>query len=132
MWGFYLLHTSRLFPNKTLKKFNPWVLGFALLFSQSFGLIADRMVLLAVTSTLLIAMLAVFRTKNDFKYSGYLMAFGAVTETIGLTQNYWVYPNEVIWRAACQFVVMWGGIGVLYYRLIGPFLFRNSETQQAS
>lgn len=122
MWGFYLLHLHRMLPPKVPKKLDPKLLVLALIFSQLFGIVSDRTLLLALTSGILALSLVLHHEKDDVAYCAYLMILGAAVEYVGLSSNLWRYPERDYSSALVQFVVMWGAAGLYFRHLLAHWL----------
>ena len=122
MWGFYLLHTTRLLggPVPQGRRREAWAL--ALLVAAAFGGIADAQVLLAVTGLLLMVGLALFHTRFDLAYVAYLVALGAAVEYTGVHSGQWHYPGDPVGGVPLWFVTLWGSVGLFLRRLIVPLL----------
>ncbi len=118
MWGFYLLHTSRMFPLRQKNNFEWKTLILAILFSQSFALIPNQLHLLVVTSSILLILLFLYHSREDLIYCGYLMVLGIFFETLGVWGQLWSYPGRDLGQAFLQFVIMWGTVGLLFKRLL--------------
>ena len=122
MWGFYLLHTTRLLggPTPHGRRLHAWVL--ALLYAAAFAGIADAQTLLAVTGVLLVAGLVLFHSRFDLAYVLYLVALGAAFEYTGVHSGQWYYPGDPVGGVPLWFVTLWGGVGLFLRRLIVPLL----------
>lgn len=122
-WGFWILYMYRLLPKHFPTNLHLATVIGTICFSQSFGLIENREILLIVSVMIILISMKFLNTINDFLYLGYLAAVGMVVETTGLYFNLWSYPHSNLIVAATQFVVMWAGVGLFFRNLIGPFLF---------
>lgn len=124
MWGFYLLHTLRMLqgPAATDKRGAAWVL--AICFALAFGTLSDQQLLLIVTALLLAAGLIAFHSKYDLAYTGYMVALGAAIEYTGVLSGQWSYPGTPTTGVPLWFITLWGGVGLLLYRLVLPLLVR--------
>lgn len=122
MWGFYLLHTTRMLggPVPHARRLHAWVL--ALLFAAAFAGIADAQTLLAVTGALLVVGLVLFHSPFDLAYVAYLVALGAAFEYTGVHSGQWHYPGDPAGGVPLWFVTLWGGVGLFLRRLIVPLL----------
>lgn len=127
MWGYYLLHTHRMFPPKDLKGFDFKIWVMAILFSLLFMIVPDRNILLLATAGILVTTLFFYHQKQDFLYCGYLMMLGVCIEYVGLRLNLWIYPERDYSSALLQFVVMWGASGLYFRRIMGGWLVSKSE-----
>lgn len=122
MWGFYLLHSHRMFPVKAPRLLDLKLLALALVFSQLFAVVSDQQLLLVLTSAVLAISLFFYHAKDDLLYCGYLMMMGIATEYVGLHYNLWGYPGRDYQTALIQFVVMWGASGLYFRHIMGPWL----------
>ncbi len=127
MWGFYLLHTHRMFPAKVPKTLDLKLLILAIIFSQLFGIISDRNILLASTSGVLLFTLSFYHRKDDLLYCGYLMLMGIAVEFVGLRFDLWSYPQKDYNSALLQFVVMWGAAGIYFRHIAGGWLVAQKK-----
>lgn len=126
-WGFWILYMYRLLPKHFPSNLQLAAVIGGVLFSQAFGIIESRELLLLVTILIIIVSLKFLHTINDYLYLGYLALVGMAVETVGLYFNLWTYPNSNLVLAAVQFVVMWAGVGLYFRNIIGPFI---SETKK--
>ena len=124
MWGFYLLHTSRLLrgPVPGGRRSLVWLL--AILYAAAFGGIADADWLLLATGALLLAALACFHEPLDFAYVGYMILLGALVEQVGVHSGEWHYPGDPLGGVPLWFITLWGGVGLFLRRLVLPVLTR--------
>lgn len=123
MWGFYLLHTRRMIGGTAVppdRKVYALTIGYILAFST----ISDQVLLVYVTGTLLAMGLAVFHEKTDLLYAGYMVALGAAIEYTGVWSGQWYYPGDPLGGVPVWFVTLWGGVGLLFRRLVLPFVIR--------
>lgn len=125
MWGFYLIHTHRLFPAKVPKSLDLKLLMLAIIFSQLFAIIHDRELLLISTSGILLLSLIFYHDKEDIFYCFYLMAVGVATEYVGIRFNLWSYPERDYNSAWLQFVIMWGAAGLYFRHIAGHWLMQQ-------
>jgi hypothetical protein len=124
MWGYYLLHTHRMFPSKLPKHLDLRLLVLAVAFAAMFALILDRSLLLAATSGTLLMTLYFYHEKDDLLYCGYLMLLGFATEFVGIRFNLWSYPERDFNSAFAQFLVMWGATGIYFRRIMARWLYQ--------
>jgi hypothetical protein len=136
MWGFYLLHTHRMFPPRVPKSLDLKLVMLAVVFSQVFAVIPDRTWLLGVTSAVLMITLYFYHEREDILYCAYLMLMGIAVETVGLRFDLWSYPETDYNSALVQFVIMWGAVGLYFRHIMGgwlvertpdPILYRTPE-----
>jgi hypothetical protein len=122
MWGFYLLHTHRMFPPRVPKSLDLKLVMLAVVFSQVFAVIPDRTWLLGVTSAVLMITLYFYHEREDLLYCAYLMLMGIAVETVGLGFHLWSYPETDYNSALVQFVIMWGAVGLYFRHIMGGWL----------
>jgi hypothetical protein len=127
MWGFYLLHTKRLFGGAAPQGRRLFVWISALLYSVAFATIVDQQVLLLVTGVLLGAGLLVFHEPLDIAYCSYMVFLGALVEYTGVHSGQWHYPGDPIGGVPLWFVTLWGGVGLFLRRLALPILARQED-----
>lgn len=122
MWGFYVLHVTRLLggppPPARLRLAAPLAIAFALPFST---LQDPRLLLLASGAALGLALLF-FHEPWDLAYAGYTLLVGALVEYAGVWSGQWHYPDDPPGGVAFWFLTMWAGIGLFIRRLIVPLL----------
>lgn len=127
MWGFYFLHAHRILKLKSQPRLDLTTLFLSLCFAACFGLFQDKILILAITSSILVFTLWWFRSAQDLIMCLYMMAVGAIFEYVGLKFNIWDYPNASLSIVAPQFVIMWGGAGVFFHRMVSPFLHAKAK-----
>lgn len=122
MWGFYLLHVTRLLggpvPPATTRPV--WLL--ALLYAAAFALIANPRWLLIATAALLALALLRHHEPADLRYTAYMVLLGALIEYSGVHSGQWHYPGDVAGGVPPWFVTLWGGVGFFLRRLVHPVL----------
>lgn len=123
MWGYYVLHALRFVGCAPARPRFLAGLALAIMFAVPFATVTEPMMLFGVSSTILIASLAVFRDPVDFVYTGYLIAVGCVIEYVGVWTGQWVYPGPTLGGVAPWFVPMWGGVGLFTGRLLAPIVY---------
>lgn len=128
MWGFYLMHTHRMFPSKVAKSLDFKLLFLAIIFSQLFAIIPNREILLASTSAVLAITLFFYSQQDDILYCAYLMLLGVATEYVGIKFNLWSYPEKDFNSALVQFVIMWGATGIYFRHIMGGWLIKRTAS----
>ncbi|MDP2838115.1 MAG: hypothetical protein Q8O53_02460, partial [Candidatus Moranbacteria bacterium] len=116
LWGFYFLHAHRLLGGSVPQRFVPGLV-FSLLSMGALSLIPVVSFALVVTGGILIGALAYFRTKDDLRYTAYLLIIGVFIEFLGTKTGTWAYNIDgyVFW-----WVVTWAVSGLVLYRTILP------------
>ena len=123
MRGFYLLHTRRVVDGGAPSP--DWrVFLLAVAYSLAFATIQDQTILFVVTAVLLGAGLAVFHDPLDLSYAGYMVLLGAAVEYTGVWSGQWFYPGDPLGGVPPWFITLWGGVGLLFRRLVLPFVIR--------
>lgn len=125
MWGFYLLHTSRMLNGPVTQKNDKVIYLLAFLYSAAFGAIADQKTLFIVLVVLLTICLSRYHEKYDFLYMGYMIGLGALIEYTGVFSGEWSYPDPPMGGVPIWFVTLWGGVG-FFLRRLGEPLFRRA------
>ncbi|MBY0413464.1 MAG: hypothetical protein K2Q18_04835 [Bdellovibrionales bacterium] len=128
-WGFWVLYGYRILPKQFPTNLSLKALVLAIVFSQSFALIHQKEILLAVSAVIAIISLVSFRKIYDFYYFGFFALVGISVETTGLVFKLWTYPDADITIACIQFVVMWAGVGVFIPNIVGPLLLDKRISQ---
>lgn len=122
MWGFYLLHLTRVLGGPAPGGPRPVAWGLALFYAAAFATISDANLLLRVTAVLLAFNLFVFHERMDLAYSAYLILLGAGIEYTGVHSGQWSYPGNPPGGVPLWFITLWGGVGLFTRRLILPIL----------
>lgn len=132
MWGFYVLHTSRLLggPRAPAPTGVTWTL--ALLYSAAFATLHDPVLLLLVAGALLVIGLVVYHERHDLYYAGYMIVLGAVIEYTGVLSGEWHYPGNPAGGVPLWFITLWGGVGLFLRRLALPIVARFDATKPFS
>jgi hypothetical protein len=127
MWGFYTLHTIRFLggpPPRDKRIAAPLA---AVVFALPFATIADPVLLLLASATVLSACLVLFRERMDWAYAAYMAGLGALIEYVGVATGQWHYPNQPYGGVPLWFITMWAGVGLFARRLILPLVHRVSR-----
>lgn len=122
MWGFYLLHVTRLLAGPVPPAPTPSVWLLALLYAAAFALIANPRWLLIATAVLLGLALLRHHEPDDLRYTAYMVLLGALIEYSGVHSGQWQYPGDVAGGVPPWFVTLWGGVGFFLRRLVHPVL----------
>lgn len=124
MWGFYLLHVYRFWGDAPLADRRQTILawGLGLVFAAAFAVIADQMLLFAVTAVVLMVALTCFHDRLDLAYASHMVVLGACVEYVGVHSGQWSYPIDIPGGVPPWFVTMWGGIGLFFRRLVLPWM----------
>lgn len=121
MWGFYLLHATRLLQEDGEPGgWAAWL--FAALFALCFPLSPSDSVLLASTGVLLGLALLRFHRRGDLAMVLAFVAMGAAVEAVGVHGGLWRYPGDPALGFPPWFATMWGGVGLLTRRLFLPLV----------
>lgn len=123
MWGFYLLHVTRMLdgpqpagsPSKKI-----WTI--ALLYCAAFAVISDPEMLLLTTCVLLGMALFLHHEATDIQYTAYTILLGAAVEYTGVHSGQWRYPADPIGGVPLWFITLWGGVGIFLRRIAHPLL----------
>jgi hypothetical protein len=124
MWGFYLLHTSRVLKGPVPKKNDKVIYLLAFVYSACFGSIPNQNILFMVLIALMGICFILYHDKYDFLYVGYMIALGAVIEYTGVLSSEWMYPEKSVILIPFWFTTLWGGVG-FFLRRLGEPLFRD-------
>jgi hypothetical protein len=128
LWGFYIVHTNRMFPGSVPKN-HPFVWILALAFSSSFLFPLPSNLLLFIASGVLILTLILFHEPLDLAFCGYLILWGALFEYTGVWSHEWSYPGNPPGGVPLWFIPMWGGIGFFCRRLMLPIAARLAHLE---
>ena len=120
MWGFYHLHTLRMFEGRTPGP-PSWAVGvLAVVYAALFALIADPMLLFAASAAVLTLALSVHHRPLDLGYVAYMTALGLLVEHVGTGTGQWSYPGQSPGGIPLWSVTLWGGVGFFVGRLVAP------------
>lgn len=122
MWGFYVLHTTRMLNGPAPHQSMLLTLALAALLAVPFMTVVDPGLLLAASAAALLTALAFFHEKSDLAYLGYMALIGAAVEYAGILSNQWSYPAQPAGGVPLWFITMWGGVGLFARRLVLPLL----------
>jgi hypothetical protein len=127
-YAFFPIHVIRLIGGTPPRcAWKSWVLLG--LFLIPFMLPLNDLAILMWTAVILLIGLAVYRDREDWLYTGYLIFLGGLWEYIGVWTHQWTYPAGHIpaWS-----ITMWGGIGFFIRRLAYPCLFPPTSLTSVS
>lgn len=125
MWGFYVLHASRILGGGPPGgKRWPAVLAAAL-FALPFATLADQGYLTAASALALLVALALYHQPMDLAYVAYMVFVGALIEYVGVAAGEWSYPGDPPGGVPFWFIAMWGGVGLFTRRLLLPLVHRD-------
>lgn len=128
MWGFYILHSTRVlgvsFLPVTKIQVIAWLI-LVILYSLAFSHFVNSNTLLIATSSIICIFLSFFHAKQDWLYLAYFIFMGTLFEYLGVGFGEWGYPNPPWGGVAFWYVTLWGGVGVFAHRLLS-FLNYNS------
>jgi hypothetical protein len=121
MWGFYVLHTTRVVGGVAPQRYDLRALACAIPFAATFSYFTDPHILLCTSGAALALALVFFHHKHDLHYMAYMIAIGAIVEYAGVWSGQWHYPKSTV-AVPLWFITMWGGIGLFARRLVLPEL----------
>lgn len=118
MWGFYCLFVQRTLGLKDLSvgRYKPAVI-YAVIFSVSFSIIKDEVILAVALGSLLLSAAALFKNKQDWFSVALFTCVGILIESTGLWKGLWHYPHARYFELPLWGPLMWANIGMIVSRL---------------
>jgi len=121
MWGFYFLHVYRMqFDDRKPDPFQWRSVTLSILFAISFSLPPSYT--LVVTTLMFAIILITFHTRNDVRFALHMIILGTFLEYMGVHFQQWYYPKEYVGGVAYWYVNLFGGAGILFYRVGIPLM----------
>lgn len=118
MWGFYCLFVQRTLRLKDLSvgRYKPAII-YAVVFSISFSIIKDEVILAVALASLLLSAAALFKNKQDWFSVALFAGIGILIESTGLWKGLWHYPHARYFELPLWGPLMWANIGMIVSRL---------------
>ena len=131
MWGFYLIHLTRFFngPEGSPRRIS-WAIGLALVFSLTFTVITDPVLLAGTAGTVVAISFVAFHEPLDLLCSLYMGAIGALVEYVGVGTGQWSYPDAHAGGVPIWSFAMWSGVGLFSRRLLVPLLLYGQRNRR--
>ncbi len=124
MWGFYLLHTRRLWPAPAAA-LPGWILWLTMAcFALSFVAITDSLWLLVASGLALASAVALSHRGPDLVHAAYMVVLGLLVEATGVASGQWSYPSNPPLGVPLWFMTLWGGVGYFASRVAWPWFVR--------